>query len=95
MCEEEESKLADGLLTGSSKIGVIGVHEQTVLAKRLCEHENLGDTVSVKGRLARNVEFWKEAIEAPAYILDTIQHGYLMPLHEEPTEFFARTRHQL
>ena len=48
----------------------------------------MGDTVSVKGKLARNIEFWREAMQAPAYILDTVQHSYVMPLHEEPTEFF-------
>ena len=41
----------------------------------------------VKGRLKECIKFWKEAIEAPAYIIDCIQYGYKLPLISEPPRY--------
>ena len=38
----------------------------------------------VKGRLREHIMFWKEAVEAPANIIDCIQYGYKLPLTTEP-----------
>ena len=45
------------------------------------------ETVSVKGRLAKHISFWKDTIQASSFILNTIQSGYVLPLQEEPTRF--------
>ena len=39
----------------------------------------------VKGRLRERLQFWKEHLQAPAFILDTIDSGYVLPLKSEPT----------
>ena len=41
----------------------------------------------VKGRFKECIKFWKEAIEAPAYIIDCIQYGYKLPLISEPPRY--------
>ena len=41
-------------------------------------------TTVVRGRLREHVEFWREVIKAPAYIIDCIQDGYKLPLYSEP-----------
>ena len=41
------------------------------------------EKVFVKGRLKRNVNFWKD-IGATAFILDTIENGYKLPLIQTP-----------
>ncbi len=37
----------------------------------------------VKGRLRNSIEFWRR-INAPAFVLDIIQHGYKLPFLESP-----------
>ena len=67
---------------------VVRSQQQADLVGKFWEHEGAGDAVSVKGRLARNVSFWREVVLAPQYILGIIQSGYVMPFQEEPTSFF-------
>ena len=43
----------------------------------------------MKGRLRREIDFWKE-IQAPQYILDVTEFGYKVPLLQIPTPFSAR-----
>lgn len=45
--------------------------------------------VSVKGRLRRALDFWRE-INAPQFILDVIEFVYKLPLLQIPTPFSAR-----
>ena len=45
--------------------------------------------MSVKRRLRRALEFWKD-IHAPQFILDVIEFGYKLPLLQIPTPFTAR-----
>lgn len=40
--------------------------------------------ISVKGKLKPNLEFWKNVLKAPQYILDVIEHGYKLPFMELP-----------
>ena len=60
-----------------------------MLAERIWEHDIMRETVSVNGKLAEAIEFWREVVQAPAYILhvDTIRYVYVLRFHEEPTEF--------
>ena len=41
-------------------------------------------TIVVKGRLREHVDFWREVVKAPAFIIDCIQNGYKLPLFSEP-----------
>ena len=43
----------------------------------------------MKGRLRREIDFWKE-IQAPQYIPDVTEFGYKVPLLQIPTPFSAR-----
>ena len=47
------------------------------------------DCMSVKGRLRRALDFWRE-INALQFILDVIEFGYKLPLLQIPTPFSAR-----
>jgi len=47
------------------------------------------ECVSVKGRLSRALEFWKD-IHAPQFIVDVIDFVYILPLLQIPTPFTAR-----
>ena len=67
---------------------VVDTHEQVNTARKFWEHERMNDTLSVKGRLAKHISFWRDTVQASPFILDTIQLGYVMPLQEEPTRFF-------
>ena len=44
----------------------------------------------VKGRLRERLQFWRDEIEAPASVLDTIEGGYVLPLMSQPTPFSCR-----
>ena len=44
-------------------------------------------TGPVKGRLKERLKFWKEEIQAPTFVLDTIEAGYVLPLKTNPTPF--------
>lgn len=44
--------------------------------------------VSVRGRLRKSVQFWRE-IDAPRFIVDTIEFGYKLPLLQIPPPFDA------
>ena len=41
-------------------------------------------TIVVKGRLREHVDFWREVVKAPGFIIDCIQYGYKLPLFSEP-----------
>ena len=58
------------------------------------EYEESPGLVSVKGKLADHITFWEETVKAPAYILDIIQHGYVIPFLKIPTPFFSLTKAQ-
>ena len=45
-------------------------------------HEN-----SVRGRLKGCLAFWKEELDAPPWILDTIENGYVLPFYNEPESY--------
>ena len=40
-------------------------------------------TIVVKGRLREHVDFWREVVKAPGFIIDCIQNGYKLPLFSE------------
>ena len=42
------------------------------------------ETKSVKGKLKPKINFWKNVLNAPKYILDIIQHGYFLPFLDLP-----------
>ena len=43
---------------------------------------------SLRGRLRKSIQFWRE-IDAPRFILDTIEFGYKLPLLQIPPPFVA------
>ena len=45
--------------------------------------------VSVRGRLRKSLQFWKD-IDAPRFIIDTIEFGYKLPLLQIPPPFVAK-----
>ena len=45
-------------------------------------HEN-----SVRGRLKGCLAFWKEELDAPPWILNTIENGYVLPFYNEPAPY--------
>ena len=44
--------------------------------------------VSVRGRLRKSIHFWRD-IDAPRFIVDTIEFGYKLPLLQIPPPFVA------
>ena len=36
--------------------------------------------MNVQGRLRKKLSFWREVLQAPPSILDSIEHGYRLPL---------------
>ena len=46
----------------------------------------------IKGRLKEMLDFWRDELEAPAFILDVIEHGYVLPLKSEPTPFIGKNQ---
>ena len=76
-------------------------HESEALPLPFCELSLLEDPslnceitcddapVSVKGRLRKSLQFWKD-IDAPRFIIDTIEFGYKLPLLQIPAPFVAR-----
>lgn len=52
------------------------------------EYEAEDKPARVKGKLARCVTFWKEVIQAPSYVLDIVQSGYVMPFCTEPPKYY-------
>ena len=44
--------------------------------------------VSVRGRLHKSIQFWRE-IDVPCFIVDTIEFGYKLPLLQIPPPFVA------
>ena len=52
-----------------SEVMVVDGHEQLNLGGRFGEHERAGDVVPVKGRLARNISFWRDIVQASPHIL--------------------------
>ena len=44
-------------------------------------------TTRVKGRLKERLSYWKDELDASAFVLDVIEHGYVLPLKSEPTPF--------
>jgi hypothetical protein len=47
------------------------------------EYEEGQKEIIVKDRLKRNIDFWRE-IGANSFVLDTIMHGYKIPLYSMP-----------
>ena len=43
---------------------------------------------AVKGRLSASIDFWKNTICAPEFVLDTIRRGYRLPFAEHPPSCF-------
>ena len=43
--------------------------------------------VSVKRKLIRHVEFWKQQLQAPLHILRVIQEGYVIQFLEQPVAY--------
>ena len=56
------------------------------------EMEDVCTPVEVKGRLKRSVSFWREELKASEFILDTIEHGYILPLKSEPSPFVGKNQ---
>ena len=56
----------------------------TEKAREIEEATEEQGTIVVKGRLREHVDFWKEVVKAPAFIIDCIQNSYKPPLFSEP-----------
>ncbi len=48
--------------------------------------------VCVKGRLSKSLQFWKEELGAPDFVVDTIETGYVLPLKSIPAPFSRRNQ---
>ena len=46
----------------------------------------------VKGRLRERLSFWIEELNASAFVLDVIEHGYVLPLKSEPVPFMGENQ---
>ena len=46
----------------------------------------------VKGRLKERLSFWKDELKVSAFILDVIEHGYVLPLKSEPTPYMGKNQ---
>ena len=68
-----------------SETCIRNIQEQVELESWEYKEDN---TVSVKGRLAKNIAYWKDVVQASPLILDTVQFGYIIPFKEEPTKFY-------
>ena len=42
------------------------------------------DSVNVKGKLREWIDYWSKTLKAPRPVLETIRHGYILPLMSEP-----------
>ena len=40
------------------------------------------------GYLREHVSFWEREMSAPPWVIDTIKHGLILPLHTEPTPYY-------
>ena len=49
--------------------------------------QDVAVTTEVKGRLKEMLSFWRDGLEASAFVCDMIEHGYVLPLKSEPTPF--------
>lgn len=45
---------------------------------------------SVKGRLKNHVNFWKTELKPTELVLNTIEHGYVIPFFQEPVSAFLK-----
>ena len=45
---------------------------------------------SVKGRLKEHLYFWKNNLEASSFVLNIINHGYILPFSSVPPPFYAK-----
>ena len=70
----------DGNVVQSS----VNASEHYMLPLRDWEHEASDSPVSVKERLVECVTFWAKVIQAPAYIMEVIRSGYVLPFCAEP-----------
>ena len=41
----------------------------------------------VNGKLREKLSFWRDELEASAFVFDVIEHGYVLPLKSEPTQY--------
>ena len=68
------------------------VDHQADVTSRLWEVEDEELPTSVKGRLRNHIDFWREELQAPAYVLSIIESGYVLPLKSEPTHFVKKNQ---
>ena len=45
------------------------------------------EVCTVKGRLGKCIQFWREELCAPPWVVDTITEGYVLPLMSEPPPY--------
>ena len=79
-------------MASPSEMGSVSMQEQVEMAEKFWEYERERDVVSVKGRLAKNIAYWRDVVQACPFILDTVQLGYVIPFEREPTEFYRPNR---
>ena len=51
-------------IASPSELGSVDTQEQVEMAERFWEYERERDVVSVKGRLAKNIAYWRDVMEA-------------------------------
>ena len=67
--------------------------EESVGGARCWEVQSAGcigeaaERCSVKGRLGKCAQFWREELSAPPWVIDTITEGYVLPLMSEPPRY--------
>ena len=68
-------------------------YELRFVEAQLCSLEEKSGNVpvSVRGRLRKSVQFWRD-IDAPRFIVDTIEFGYKLPLLQIPRPFVATNK---
>ena len=95
-----------GMCTEREEAGAKGSMLESAADVELCEWQREPEDVciwelgmedvctpaEVKGRLKRSVSFWREELKASEFILNTIEHGYVLPLKSEPSPFVGKNQ---
>ncbi|ETW96471.1 MAG: hypothetical protein ETSY2_46335 [Candidatus Entotheonella gemina] len=84
--------VSDEIVSGAPARQVLVDNQEFMLTSRLWEVGDEEMPTSVKGRLRNHIDFWREELQAPTYVLSTIESGYVLPLKSEPTPFVKKTK---
>ena len=85
--ENPQSSSAGAEVMGCSGWQVDGPPESLELGRHWELEHNPEQTTDVQGRLRDQVSFWRDTLQAPEPIIDSISNGYKLPLLSGPPQY--------